>query len=248
MQVTVRQRDVTPAWDTQLGFDDEEDDEGEDEFMKFPGMGGSSPTAAAAAAGSGGVNGSVGGSCCDMSLRCWCRWRCREHPHCQHRSLSSGLLFFLGCFVVYGSLATLYAWLVFTPPVRPPAQAGSMLGCQEDNEGSWSVGVFYGDSPFSLKSIETVCFLFVSFPASVFYFLPPKNDWFSCVWEIGDFGWYRLIRCWVLVVSMKNKKRWICRSLLASLFYFIETKKKKFKMVDFLVFEKFVVFFQGSFF
>ncbi|XP_059443078.1 glucosamine inositolphosphorylceramide transferase 1-like [Corylus avellana] len=124
--------------------------------MKFPGMGGSSPTAAAAAAGAGGVNGSVGGSCCDMSLRCWCRWRCREHPHCKHRLLSSGLLFFLGCFVLYGSLATLYAWLVFTPPVRPPAMAGSMLGCQEDNEGSWSVGVFYGDSPFSLKSIETM--------------------------------------------------------------------------------------------
>lgn len=131
--------------------------------MKFSGMGGSSPTAAAAAAGSGGGNGGAGGSCCDMSMRCWCRWRCKEHQHCQHRLISSGLLFFFGCFVVYGLLATLYAWLVFTPPVRPPALAGSMLGCQEDNEGSWSVGVFYGDSPFSLKPIETVRF-FCSFP------------------------------------------------------------------------------------
>ena len=31
---------------------------------------------------------------------------------------------------------------------------------QEDNEGSWSVGVFYGDSPFSLKPIEAVSFFF----------------------------------------------------------------------------------------
>ncbi|KAK9064043.1 hypothetical protein SSX86_017915 [Deinandra increscens subsp. villosa] len=30
------------------------------------------------------------------------------------------------------------------------------LGCQEDNEGSWGIGVFYGDSPFSLKPIEAM--------------------------------------------------------------------------------------------
>ncbi|KAJ6727349.1 EXOSTOSIN HEPARAN SULFATE GLYCOSYLTRANSFERASE -RELATED [Salix purpurea] len=30
------------------------------------------------------------------------------------------------------------------------------LGCQEDNEGSWSIGVYYGDSPFSLKPIESM--------------------------------------------------------------------------------------------
>ncbi|KAF2318433.1 hypothetical protein GH714_007454 [Hevea brasiliensis] len=30
------------------------------------------------------------------------------------------------------------------------------VGCQEDNEGSWSIGLFYGDSPFSLKPIETM--------------------------------------------------------------------------------------------
>ncbi|KAJ0718485.1 putative hexosyltransferase [Helianthus annuus] len=28
------------------------------------------------------------------------------------------------------------------------------VGCQDDNEGSWGIGVFYGDSPFSLKPIE----------------------------------------------------------------------------------------------
>jgi hypothetical protein len=154
--------------------------------MKFPAMGGSSPTAAAAAAGSGGGNGGAGGSCCDMSMRCWCRWRCKEHQHCQHRLISSGLLFFFGCFVVYGALATLYAWLVFSPPVRPPALAGSMLGCQEDNEGSWSVGVFYGDSPFSLKPIETVrFFFFFRFLACLGFLLLDSQEWliFLCLFN-----------------------------------------------------------------
>ncbi|EEF29466.1 transferase, transferring glycosyl groups, putative [Ricinus communis] len=30
------------------------------------------------------------------------------------------------------------------------------VGCRQDNEGSWSIGVFYGHSPFSLKPIETM--------------------------------------------------------------------------------------------
>lgn len=102
----------------------------------------------------GGANG-IGGSCCDTSLRCWCRWRCKEHQHGGQQSLlSSGLLFFLGCFVLYGSFAMLYAWLAFKPGCP-----SSSLGCLEDNEGSWSVGVFYGDSPLSLKPIERVGFV-----------------------------------------------------------------------------------------
>jgi hypothetical protein len=95
------------------------------------------------------------------------------------------LLFFFGCFVVYGALATLYAWLVFSPPVRPPALAGSMLGCQEDNEGSWSVGVFYGDSPFSLKPIETVRFFFFRFLACLGFLLLDSQEWliFLCLFN-----------------------------------------------------------------
>lgn len=127
--------------------------------MKFSAMGGSSPTAAAAAAaaaGAGGANGGGAGSCCHMSLRCWCKWHCKDHQYGHYRLLSSGLLFFFACFVLYGSLATLYAWLVFSPPVRAPNLGGVTLGCQEDNEGSWSVGVFYGDSPFSLQPIEAM--------------------------------------------------------------------------------------------
>lgn len=33
------------------------------------------------------------------------------------------------------------------------------VGCKEDSEGSWSIGVFYGHSPFSLKPIEAVSFV-----------------------------------------------------------------------------------------
>ncbi|XAR52300.1 N-acetylglucosaminyl-proteoglycan 4-beta-glucuronosyltransferase [Bertholletia excelsa] len=70
-----------------------------------------------------------------------------------HFVVSSTFAFFLASSMLLGSIATLYAWLVFTP--RSPATL-SAIGCQEDNEGSWSIGVFYGDSPFSLKPIEAV--------------------------------------------------------------------------------------------
>lgn len=106
-----------------------------------------------------GNNGGGGGSCCNMSLKCRCKWRCL---------LSSGFVFFFGCFVLFGSVATLYVWFAFTPYyyARSPAESASssaMLGCQEDNEGSWSIGVFFGDSPFSLKPIEAVRIISPSF-------------------------------------------------------------------------------------
>lgn len=108
--------------------------------------------------GSGGGGGSNGGgngsSCCDMSLKCWCRWRL-ENQHYYNRFFSSGFVFFFGCFVLFGSIATFYGWLVFSPVVHT---ALNPFGCQEDNEGSWSIGIFYGHSPFSLKPIETVSF------------------------------------------------------------------------------------------
>ncbi|KAJ8759137.1 hypothetical protein K2173_004144 [Erythroxylum novogranatense] len=113
------------------------------------------------AGGGGSGNGAGGGrSCCDMSIKCWCKWRC-EQKHHYHRFLSpfsSGFVFFLGCLVLYGSIGMFYLWLAFN---KPYVRAGtgmdfSSFGCQEDNEGSWSVGVFYGDSPFSLKPIEAM--------------------------------------------------------------------------------------------
>ena len=119
--------------------------------------------AAGGGGGGGGSNGGGNGSCCDMSLKCWCRWRL-ENRHYLNRLFSSGFVFFFGCLILFGSIATLYAWLAFTPAVRTPL---SPFGCLEDNEGSWSIGVFFGDSPFSLKPIETV-----SFSASVPFSLP----------------------------------------------------------------------------
>ncbi|PIN14380.1 Acetylglucosaminyltransferase EXT2/exostosin 2 [Handroanthus impetiginosus] len=65
--------------------------------------------------------------------------------------LSSTFAFFLFSFVVLGSIGSLYARFMLTANVRTGVNT---LGCQEDNEGSWAVGVFYGDSPFSLKPIE----------------------------------------------------------------------------------------------
>ncbi|KAK4435888.1 Glucosamine inositolphosphorylceramide transferase 1 [Sesamum alatum] len=67
--------------------------------------------------------------------------------------LSSAFAYFLFSFVVLGSIGNLYAKFMLTPNVRTGITA---LGCQEDNEGSWAVGVFYGDSPFSLKPIEAM--------------------------------------------------------------------------------------------
>ncbi|GKU91617.1 hypothetical protein SLEP1_g5467 [Rubroshorea leprosula] len=74
------------------------------------------------------------------------------------RILTSGLVFWVGCFVLYGLIAGLYAWVVLRPfSSASYARSGlPWLGCQEDNEGSWAIGVFYGDSPFSLKPLETL--------------------------------------------------------------------------------------------
>ncbi|KAJ8433306.1 hypothetical protein Cgig2_012874 [Carnegiea gigantea] len=75
-----------------------------------------------------------------------------EHQQC---FFSPAFIFFLTAFILFASIASLYAWLVFTPFVRSPYVIPSVsTGCQEDDEGSWSIGVFYGDSPFSLQPIE----------------------------------------------------------------------------------------------
>nr|XP_027111415.1 glycosyltransferase family protein 64 protein C5-like [Coffea arabica] len=65
--------------------------------------------------------------------------------------LSWSFGYFLFAFLMLGWIASLYGRLMLTPNVRTTL---STLGCQEDGEGSWSIGVFYGDSPFSLKPIE----------------------------------------------------------------------------------------------
>lgn len=84
-----------------------------------------------------------------------------NHHHHRYKYRSSGrrFLFFASCFGFYALVAVTYAWFVFPPHIgRTDHVSSSSLGCREDNEGSWSIGVFYGDSPFSLKPIETVSF------------------------------------------------------------------------------------------
>lgn len=79
---------------------------------------------------------------------------------------SSGrrFLFFVSCFGFYALVSATYAWLAFPPHLgRTDHVSSSSLGCIEYNEGSWSIGVFYGDSPFSLKPIESVSFFFFFF-------------------------------------------------------------------------------------
>ncbi|KAJ6892542.1 hypothetical protein NC651_025672 [Populus alba x Populus x berolinensis] len=125
-----------------------------------------------------GVNGTEGtatATTCsrsNTSMRCWCRWRWENHQQQQQQQqhnvlrqrlvslvFSSGFTFFLGYLVLYGSIGMFYAWLMFSKPYLRSTNASVGLkspGCQEDNEGSWSIGVFYGDSPFSLKPIEAM--------------------------------------------------------------------------------------------
>lgn len=162
----------------------------EEVILGVSGMGGLSPTmmaTTAAGCGGGANGGGASGNCCDMSVRCWCRWHCKDHQHGgHHRLLSSGFLFFMGCFVLLGSIGMLYAWLAFTPTFRTTlggsGPSTSLLGCQEDNEGSWSVGVFYGDSPFSLKPIEAVRFIHSLLLFPFFHYkIRTKKGWFFLI-------------------------------------------------------------------
>lgn len=101
-----------------------------------------------------GVMGLAGESSGEMSTK-WCRWRDYQQQWLHYRVFSSGLVFFLCCLVLYGSIGILFGWFLFNKPYYINEGFNS-AGCQEDNEGSWSIGAFYGDSPFSLKSIESV--------------------------------------------------------------------------------------------
>ena len=107
-------------------------------------MGGSSTTTT----GGGGVGGAA--SCCHMA-----RWRWDNNINNKNNNcfLSSTVVFFIGSFVVYGFIGAVYAWL-FINPHASMRMASS--GCLPDSEGSWAIGVFYGDSPFSLRPIKAM--------------------------------------------------------------------------------------------
>lgn len=122
---------------------------------------GSSPTVAGGgvlSSGSGSNNSGGGGrsdcDCCcgsfGFGLKCWCRfWRLENWLV----SFSS-LAFFIGSALLLAAVSTLYAWIFISPFGRPNDEL--QVGCRPDGEGSWSIGVFYGDSPFSLKPLESV--------------------------------------------------------------------------------------------
>lgn len=90
-----------------------------------------------------------GGGCCDMSLKCRCRWRWDSPARTCVLSLT--FIFFLASFLIFGALGMFFAWLTFSPFEKP---AMSPFGCREDNEGSWSIGVYRGRNPFALHPIE----------------------------------------------------------------------------------------------
>ncbi|PKA56341.1 alpha-1,4-N-acetylglucosaminyltransferase EXTL3 [Apostasia shenzhenica] len=71
------------------------------------------------------------------------------------RCLQSAMILYLfSATLIVGSVGTLFAWLTFSPFQRSLATTSSVFGCQPDGEGSWSIGIFYGDSPLALKPIE----------------------------------------------------------------------------------------------
>ncbi|KAL4568886.1 hypothetical protein LXL04_024503 [Taraxacum kok-saghyz] len=70
-------------------------------------------------------------------------WRANENG-----GVPSTLSFLFVSFMVFSSIGFLYTYMMYKSP--------NSVGCEEDSEGSWSIGVFYGDSPFSLKPIEAM--------------------------------------------------------------------------------------------
>ncbi|KAK4754551.1 hypothetical protein SAY87_002655 [Trapa incisa] len=104
-----------------------------------------------------GTAGPSGG--CGFGFRWWCRSRCQEQQlhHKQQHWVRSPLKFFLGSLLAFGYIGALYAWFSIVPPYSSAGGGGMPSpGCRPDGEGSWSIGVYYGDSPLSLKPIEAV--------------------------------------------------------------------------------------------
>ncbi|KAJ3674661.1 hypothetical protein LUZ60_005277 [Juncus effusus] len=71
---------------------------------------------------------------------------------------SSTFSYLISCAILLGSVAVLFSRVAF-PPFSSSSfsdfeSGSSVSGCRSDGEGSWSIGIFYGDSPFSLKPIE----------------------------------------------------------------------------------------------
>ncbi|KAK9059817.1 hypothetical protein SSX86_020521 [Deinandra increscens subsp. villosa] len=77
------------------------------------------------------------------------RWRVHDNGG----GVSSTVHYLFFWFLVCSSVGVFYIFYLFS---NPNLNYKNSIGCQEDNEGSWGIGVFYGDSPFSLKPIEAM--------------------------------------------------------------------------------------------
>lgn len=71
----------------------------------------------------------------------------------------SAVSFLLGSLAASGLVAVAFFWLVISSSRRSDP---TLVGCRPDSEGSWSVGVYYGKSPFSLSPIELVGLVMLS--------------------------------------------------------------------------------------
>jgi hypothetical protein len=77
---------------------------------------------------------------------------------------SSSVLFLFASLLLFASIGFFFAWLTFSPSAYSfssnaiamglDPSSSHRLSCRPDNEGSWSIGIFYGEDPFSLQPIE----------------------------------------------------------------------------------------------
>ncbi|XP_072968911.1 glucosamine inositolphosphorylceramide transferase 1-like isoform X1 [Typha angustifolia] len=81
----------------------------------------------------------------------WCRSRWRWGPLRMLARSPSFLSFLLGSLVVSSLVGLAYFWVVVSAFRHSDSP---IFGCRPDSEGSWSIGIYYGKSPFSLSPIE----------------------------------------------------------------------------------------------
>ena len=101
---------------------------------------------------------------CDMNLKCKCQWRwsvyglctkCHDRLHHHGCGLLSTSLYFFLSILVFAFIGTLFVWLAFSLYKRA-LHVGPIARCPPDNEGSWSISMYRGSSPFTLQPIEMV--------------------------------------------------------------------------------------------
>lgn len=93
---------------------------------------------------------------------------------------STAVLYLLAAAFLLGSAGVLYSrftFAAFSDSYTPPSP-----GCRPDGEGSWSIGLFYGESPLKLQPLELVSF-WIGIWFLVFGFRCLNIWWF---WVEGD--------------------------------------------------------------